>query len=47
MHYCGPRDVPAADITLRAIDDARVDVVLEGEGRVVESVELGAAFFQV
>lgn len=33
LHYCGPRDCPAADVTLRAIDDARIDIVAEGSGQ--------------
>ena len=34
LHYVGPKDVPAADVSLRAIDDQGIDIMLEGTKQV-------------
>ena len=34
LHYAGSKDLPAAEVTLRAIDDQGIDIVLEGTKQV-------------
>ena len=45
--YVGVAPNPARHVTLRTIDEARVLVVLETTGDVIEEIELCKAFFQV
>ncbi|KAF5838688.1 hypothetical protein DUNSADRAFT_2383 [Dunaliella salina] len=47
LHYSGAKDLPAAEVSLRSIDDAHIDIVLEGTKQVIERAELSKAFFQV
>lgn len=34
LHYAGSKELPAAGVTLRAIDDQGIDIVLEGTKQV-------------
>lgn len=47
LHYTGPRDSPAATISLRAIDPHRFTIINEADGSVKEEIEASMAFFEV
>lgn len=48
LHYIGPSDIPAASISLRAIDPERYSIINEAEhGEVIEEIEESKAFYEV
>jgi len=47
LFYTGPLEVPAAAISLRAIDPERYAIVNEEDGDVIEEIEESKAFYEV
>lgn len=47
LFYSGVRDIPAAAISLRAIDPERYAIVNEEDGEVIEEIEESKAFYEV
>lgn len=47
LHYTGPVQNPAADISLRTIDPERFIIYNSGEDRVLEEIEANMAFYNI
>ena len=48
LHYVGPSDIPAAAVSLRAIDPERYSIVNEDQnGETIEEIEESKAFYEV
>ena len=47
LFYTGPQELPAAAISLRAIDPERYAIVNEEDGDVMEEIEESKAFYEV